>query len=579
MRRCSFAIAVPHAEARRPLCQVERAAKPKELFADVPRLWKADDTLMIDLGSAGVIIGAIFLRGSSKALDRLPGDAPDCGDAEKLAAWLLRECWGAYVVILFGRHKDRTQIMLDPSGLLSAYHTKTDTHLLIVSHPDLIEKASRKRPQPSWPNIRSHLAWPDLRQRGTCLNGVYEFGGGELTTLDQAHEVRERLWSPAGFMPVPDGRSLDDVAHELRVLTANVVEAWANLLGPVLVAASGGVDSSMVCAALARARLPFDCATLATADPSGDESTYVKLLAEHFGVRSVTHIYDVCRIDPLQSVSAGLARPSRKPFMGARDAALLEAVRSVNAKVLFDGNGGDNLFCFLHSAAPIVDRLLCEGLTQGSAATFIDMCRLTDCGVPTMTRAVLRRFFRKERLAVWAPDLRLLVQEFLKLEQPDPLTAWFDVDVGRHKGKAEHLALILKSQNKLNGLAAVGLPRFSPLMSQPLVEYCLGVPSWIWCSGGINRAPARAAFAADLPRDILARTSKAGPDSFIWQLFEKYRPIYRELLLDGLLLRHGLLDRAAVVRAFEIGSGSGDERIYRLLDLVEAENWARSWQS
>jgi asparagine synthase (glutamine-hydrolysing) len=579
MKRCSFAIAVPHTEPVNPLPAIERAARADDLIADIPRLWAADDTPMVDLGNAGIIIGAIFLRASNETLGRLPADAPNCGDARNLTTWLFRECWGAYVVILLDQHTNRVQIIVDPSGLLSAYGFMTDTHQLIVSHPDLIEEASGKRPRPCWPQIGSHLAWPDLRQHGTCLDGVFEFGRGELTTLDKARALRERLWLPANFMPVPSGRSPEDVAHELRLLTTDVVGAWASLLGPVLVAASGGVDSSMVCAALASARLPFDCATLATADPSGDESSYVELLAGHFGVRSVTHIYDVCRIDPLNSASAGLARPSRKPFMAARDAALLKAAQSLNANMIFDGNGGDNLFCFLHSASPIVDRLLCEGLTRGSISTFIDMCRLTDCDIQTMTGAVLRHLFRKGQLGLWAPDLRLLARDRQNLEQVEPLTPWFDVDVGHHKGKAEHLALIPRSQNRVNGLAGVGLPRFSPLMSQPLVEYCLGVPTWIWCSGGINRAPARAAFAANLPRDILSRTSKAGPDSFIWQLFEKNRLIYRDLLLDGLLFCHGLLDRAAVVRAFEIGSGSDDELIYRLLDLVEAENWARSWQS
>jgi asparagine synthase (glutamine-hydrolysing) len=578
MRRCSFAIAVPHNE---PVTawHLDRAARADDLIADVPRLWTADDTPMIDLSGAGVVIGAIFLRASTKALDRLPADAPDCGDALGLAAWLLRECWGAYVVLLIDRHTNRLQIVVDPSGLLSVYGTKTATHQLIVSHPELIEEASGRRPRPSWQHMFAHLAWSDLRQRDTCLGGVCEFGRGELATLDKTHELSETLWSPANFMPVPSGRSLEDVAHELRLLATEVVAAWAGLLGPVLVAASGGVDSSLVCAALASARLPFDCATLATTDPSGDESTYVALLAERFGVRSVTHIYDVCRIDPLKTASAGLARPSRKPFMAARDDALLEARDALNAKFIFDGNGGDNLFCFLHSAAPIVDRLLCEGLTRGSIATFIDMCRLTDCDIPTMAGAVLRRLFRKGQVSIWAPDLRLLTNNWEDVAQVEPLTPWFDVDMGSHKGKAEHLAHILRSQNRVNGLAGVGLPRFSPLMSQPLVEYCLGVPTWIWCSGGINRAPARAAFAADLPPEILVRISKAGPDSFIWQLFEKNRAVYRDLLLDGLLMRHGLLDREAVLRAFEIGSESDDELIFRLLDLVEAENWARSWQS
>lgn len=578
MKACTFAFALPHSVGQSWMGPFERARQPQNLCADTPRLWADRCTPLIDLGAAGVILGVLFSRASATRIICLPDDAPNFGDAGTLAAWLVRACWGAYVAILIDLQANNIQILVDPSGLLPAYSAESETHHLIVSHPELIERACGTRPQPSWTGIQGQLARPDLRQRGTSLDGVHEFRRGELVGLGAKRPVGKRLWSPEMFMPVDTGRSSNDVAEELNALATSVIGSWAGVLGPVVVAASGGVDSSFICAALAKARQPFDCVTLATADPSGDESAYVDLLAAHLGVRSVVRVFDIDHIDPRRSASVELARPSRRSFIAALDAALIDAAQSLGAKTIFDGNGGDNLFCFLHSASPVIDRLLSEGPGRGSVSTFIDMCRLTDCDIPTMARATLRRLFRKRGGSVWSPDLRLLASTSAELDHVEPLSPWFDVSVGHHPGKHDHLALILRNQNRLNGLGAAGLPRFSPLMSQPMVEYCLGVPTWTWCTGGINRAPARAAFASDLPHDILVRTSKAGPDSFLHQFFEKYRNVYRELLLDGLLARHGLLDLEAVEAALKVDSHSGDEIIYRVLDLAEAENWARSWQ-
>lgn len=576
MKAFSFAFAAPLASERSQSRSFKRVRNARDLCAGLPCLWTDSETPIIDLGAAGVIIGILFSRASSTHIKSLPSDAPDCADPELLAGWLVRECWGAYVAVLTGLQADRVQILVDPSGLFPAYGTETATHHLVISHPGLIEQVCGERPQPSWPDVQAHLARPDLRQRTTCLERVREFGRGELAVLGKKNSIGRSLWSPAMFMPLADSRSCDEVANELQAITTMVVNAWASVLGPVAVAASGGVDSSMICAALAKTGQPFDCVTLATADPSGDESAYVEMLSRHLGVRSEVRVYDIEHIDPLHCVSTGLTRPTRKPFMAALDTALFEAGQLLGAKVIFDGNGGDSLFCFLHSAIPIVDRLLSEGPGRGSVSTFVDMCRLTGCDLPTMTRAVIRRLFHKRGGSVWPPDLRLLAASTEDVGNVEPLSPWFDISVGRHWGKHDHLALILRNQNRLNGLAS--LPRFSPLMSQPMVEYCLGVPTWLWCAGGINRAPARAAFASDLPRDILVRTSKAGPDSFLWQFFETYRPIYRELLLDGMLARHGLLDRYSVEQAIKVDSTSASEIIYRVLDLVEAENWVRSWQ-
>lgn len=570
-----FVFAMPAGEEQEQRDGIARVSRASDVCGSVPALWTGEGTPLTDLGAAGRIVGIVFSRGSPGWRQALAAKAASGRGVERLAAWLLRECWGAYFAVLADPAGGAIRVLVDPSGLLAVYRLETPDHVILTSHPGLLGDVCGRRPGICWPALRSHLCRPELRQRKTCLAGVTELAPG---TLSGSHGAERQLWDPGGFLP--KGRryvSFDDAAHELRDIAVRAVGSWAECLGPVAVAASGGVDSSLLCAALASGGKPFSCVTLATSDPSGDERAYVRMLANGLGAFSHAAPYAAGKLDPRTSASDGLPRPSRKSFMSAVDSALAAARDSVGACAVLDGNGGDNLFCFLHSAGPVADRLRCEGAGIGAWSTFLDMCRLTGSDAPTMARAVLRRLARRRPgLNLWPADTRLLAEGYEGLENSSPLTPWLEIPVGPHRSKRDHLALIMRAQNHVHGLGA-GLPRFSPLMSQPLVEFCLGIPSWIWCRGGINRALARAAFADVLPREILQRTSKAGPDSFVRHAFESNRSSIRELLLDGLLARRGLLDLAAVERALCVDAVSGDSIVYRLLDLAEAENWAQSW--
>ena len=204
------------------------------------------------------------------------------------------------------------------------------------------------------------------------------------------------------------------------------------------------------------------------------------------------------------------------------------------------------------------------------------MCRVTGCDVPTLLRATGKRLMGRRSKKEFAPDSRLLADGPILEDLPEPLTPSYRLGTWRHPGKRDHLALIMRAQHHLHGFGP-GPARFSPLMSQPLLEFCLGVPTWTWVTGGQNRALARAAFADLLPRSVLNRMSKAGPDSFIRGAFDRHRAVLRDLLLDGLLAKQGVIDRAAVEQAFTLETSRRGSMVYRLLDLVEAENWSRSW--
>jgi asparagine synthase (glutamine-hydrolysing) len=579
MKAIRFLLSVQRAVGTECPIKIVRADRPGIVAVGCSNLWVDDDVPVIDLNGRGFIIGILFSRDTQARLLHLPAEAYLEDDARSLAEWIIHKCWGAYVAILLCPKTSSVNILVDPSGFCPVYRTETAAYIHFATDLEHFAQARGKMPDVSWQAVHAFLYRPELRQRETCLAGVTELAPGELVSITAGSQTSRLLWQPEKHIPGKAKMSFDEATAGLREVALMVCTAWARLLGPVTVAASGGVDSSLICAALAVADVPFSCATVATADPSGDERGFVHLLSDHLGVQCLSAIFDPHTIDPLRTISRGLARPSRKPFMAAFDAALFGVAAEANANIIFDGNGGDNLFCFLHSGAPIADRLRVEGIGAGTLSTFRDMCLVTGCDIPTMAQAVRRRLMRRDTIPRWPVDDRLLSRSSDFQDHMEMLTPWLGTSVGYHLGKRDHLALIMHAQLHIHGIAGFGLPRFSPLASQPLLEYCLSVPTWLWCHGGINRAVARAAFAPDLPSEIVKRTSKAGPDSFIHTSFNRSKLLLRELLLDGLLARHGVIDREAVAYAFESNTRSDGEIVLRLLDLAEAENWAQSWSS
>jgi asparagine synthase (glutamine-hydrolysing) len=577
MKPARFALAVPYFSTPGRCCPPEVVRRIGDLCGPRARLWTDEDLPWLALGDEGYVLGPLFSRSSMALYKCVPADAPHGRDAEDLAAWLMRECWGAYCAVLVDRRTNTLQAVVDPSGLLPVYRLDLPQHCILASEPTLITRACGAAPGVCWQSLGQHLLRPELRSRSTCLKGICELTPGELVCLSAPEMAGFPVWQAERHLPTSPASSFEEAAEELRDIAVGVIGAWADWLGPVAVAASGGVDSSLICAALSQQGKPFGCVTVSTSDRSGDERKHVELLAEHLQVPVAAQVYEDCSFDPWRPASAGLPRPSRKSFLRALDVAVYRAADELGMPTILDGNGGDNLFCYLHSAAPVVDRLRAGGIGAGSWNTLLDMCRITGCDLPAMAGAVWRRILRGGSAAVWPTDARLLESPD-DAAVPEPLRPWLDAAVGRHPGKRDHLVLIMRVQNHLHDLAA-GLPRFSPLMSQPLLEFCLSVPTWLWCRGGINRALARAAFSDLLPPQILSRTSKAGPDSFIRACFEANRPALREILLEGLLASRGLLDREAAEQALGADAHGEDSIVYRLLDLAEADVWARSWET
>lgn len=572
MTPVQFVIAIPLC-SRSAQRQVPKAASdPYSLCEGEARYWADGATPVQSIGTCGLVLGHEFGRGGPSPVPGDPKDAPvdPCTSALRLVA----QCWGTWLAVFADR--DTIGLVPDPGGLMPAFIRVTGTHLLVASHARLLFAAGGGQPSIDLAALGDFLGRPELRTATTCLEGVRELRPGSLTTLKDGVLSERQLWHAGDFLPRGTSPGVREAADMLRREALSVMTAWHQTLGPPVVAVSGGVDSSLICGALAAAGLPFSCVTLATQDPGGDERAAARQLAGHLGVRLHEETYAPEDFDPFRCASAGLPRPSRKSFLTSVDAMLAGARRRHGAASIWDGNGGDNLFCYLHSAAPVVDRLGAEGLFSPWPKTLLEMCGVTGSDLSTMGRATIRRLLRRPAFPAWPADARLTSARTLPFDALSPVTPWNREVISRHSGKLDHLGLIMRAQLHCHGPTGHA-GRFSPLVSQPLFELCLSFPTWLWCHGGINRALARMAFARELPPVLHRRTSKAGPDSFLRAIFDRNRKIFRAILAGGILDEAGLIDMPAIDEALQIDRNRDDPVMYRVLDLVEAENWARDW--
>jgi asparagine synthase (glutamine-hydrolysing) len=401
--------------------------------------------------------------------------------------------------------------------------------------------------------------------------------GGERLTLGETSSRLDALWSPRDAALSGEDGAADQLAERIRHAVTLCARARASAFDRVLLLLSGGLDSSIVASSLATAGTPFSVATMTTLDALGDERDYAGIMAEAVKLPLYEALRDVARIDPERSTAARLPRPAGRLFDQETLRIAGELASRTGASAIVTGGGGDNVFCSLQSAAPVADRLLTQGPGRGVLDTACDIARVAQVGVSAVLWSALSYLPKSGRRSPVAPDLTLLADGVRAAARGLP-HAWLGAPSNALPGTAAHIKLLAAAESFMQGFdPEADVPLLTPLLGQPLVEACLAIPSWRWFAKGLNRAVARRAFAGALPDCIANRRSKGTPDSFVAEIYERYHPVLRERLLGGLLASEGIIDAAAVDRAFARTGAFAPPEYRRLLRLSEVETWARTW--
>lgn len=482
-----------------------------------------------------------------------------------------REGWGNYLA--FASDGLRRTVDRAPLTGMPLYWTRHGSGIVCASHLALLGGIL---PPPSidWEFISHALLFINLRTDRTGLLGLSELLPGTQLAFDGATAEIKSTWSPWDHTPVEKG--VQDHARELERRILRSVAALAGSRPEIAIELSGGLDSSIVAASLRAAGANFSGITFATSSADGDERHFAEAVAARCGVDLAVIQHGDEEIDLIAPPDILLPRPGAYSVLGGIDRAFATAYAERDISI-FGGIGGDSVFDLDGSVAPILDALGQFGFGRRTFGTVRDVARAGNATIWTALRLTARARRNGRRVGGRRDPKFLNVDGLPGLQFPHP---WDAGEATAPQARINHVQAIRYILDFLDRPARWhGRDVVAPLLSQPVVEYCLSIPSWTWFTGGRNRAVARAAFAARLPAEVVWRRDKGRLESMCSAAYLRQRPQLRDLLLGGRLAEQGLLDGPAIDAYLSRDLVEGDFDYFRLIEIGDVERWVRAVES
>jgi asparagine synthase (glutamine-hydrolysing) len=535
-------------------------------------------------GDRGVVLGKLFRPdGSSVSADHFAASAEVSADVVRTAGSLLVErYWGRYVAFLESASAGFV-VVRDPSGALPCFRMHHGGVRIFFSWLEDVLRwmPSVTSPAVDWECLAAHVAAGELTGHPTSLQGVSQVLPGECHPLADGSRGAALLWSPtkqAGLSPIIDPAQAADA---LREVVRRCAHAWASCYDAIVLRLSGGVDSSILACSLTEGdtQTRVTCLNYHSPGSDTDERYYARLAAARARRELVEIERDAgFRLEQVLDVARMPSPANYLGRFGAHTDANLAA--AVGAPALFTGSGGDQLFLESATWWPAADYLRLQGPGIGFLWAAMNAARLGQVSVWRAARLAIADRFRSRPPAADTARPWALATD----------TVW---ETLKNPGRFQHpvhgepsdlpIGKLIQAQQvtHFGGYydpyrREAAPEQVHPLLSQPLIELCLRIPTWVLTVGGRGRGLARRAFAADLPEQIAGRRSKGGLQEQLAAVLASNPDFVRAFLLEGRLAASGLVDRSRLERALSGRPGAvgrpGEIHMY-----VAVEAWLQRW--
>ncbi|MBX3621268.1 MAG: hypothetical protein KF891_14960 [Rhizobacter sp.] len=532
----------------------------------------------------GLVVGKLFRRSDLELPGRHEVSLTDA-DAARLThsegASLVTDFWGRYVAFL-PAPSGSTRVLRDPSGALPCFLLVHEGVRVVFSWlEDVLQLLGpRFKPQVNWEALAAYLLLGELGGPETALQGVTAVLPGVAQDLVTGQRVP--LWDPVALARQPADPGVDEAARHLRSSVRACTAAWSACYDTLLLRLSGGVDSSILLSCLDAHSTAADviCVNYHSPGSDTDERAFARLAAGWVGRDLIECRRNAAfRVERILTMARTAVPVPYLGWMNADTDARLAAGH--RAPAMFTGAGGDALFYEFSGWWPLADYLAVRGADRGLVTAALDAARLGKVSVwRACALALADRLTpqRSRRHAVHDLDLLSRDTQHTRLDPGRLVHPSLIAPTGLPIGKDQQLRALLSPIGYYDPFEGEGAAELvTPLLSQPLVELCLGLPTFLLAHGGRGRALARKAFAADLPARITTRRAKGGMEEHISQVLHHNLDFISGMLLEGQLVRRGMLDRARVEEMLSGRPTRLTGQLGQVHALVAIEAWLSRW--
>jgi asparagine synthase (glutamine-hydrolysing) len=540
-------------------------------------------------GERGAVLGQLFRNDYTSVVDDL-GELESRKCLGTRGQRLIDHYWGRYVAFLNDPETGTRYIMRDPTGAFPCFHTPFRGVTIYFSDMQDAAYFDFLPFTVNWEYVKANIMLPMFQKTMTGLNEVSEVLPAECVEITPFERRSRFVWNPTEISQTDVVEDPDEAAELLRETVKSTIGALVGCYDRII-HNLGGLDSSIALACMAQApnRPEITCITNFTRSPRGEERCYSRQVAEKYGVDLVEWELDYRKADLSRIfTSIKLARPLGFFDCKGLPGVTLSLAKEKGVQALFYGVGGDNVFHQAPFNFGALDYVRRHGLI-GKDVLKIAM-EASRYGRKSLTRTALsmlreylapipcRDYIQKEVFAEIEPAL-----VNLELSGKDSFEQFLHplLNPDAHDLKGKYLHVLMCALFSLEYYDHWDIeycaPRVCAYLTQPIIETCLRVPSWVMTYGGVDRGLARKAFQKDLPQDIVRRFSKSAPSEYYNDIYDHNLDFLREYLLDGVMVRDGVLLRDKVAAVFEKSDPRLNAKKFMILSYFATEVWLRGW--
>lgn len=486
----------------------------------------ANDTLPLVMSQdqSVALLGEVFPRKHKTVqgtVQPLEGDRPDTA-----ATAVSESLWGRYTLFSIGRQSGLCAWYREPTGSQRLY-TWRDGAISVVTDSISCEliTAIGRRPSINWERVAQLIRQTEMSASFCALNEIEIVQPGVLLTCSDGRIASTTIWSPEHFC----APCRAEEAERLPELAAECVSHWLEGHSRVTIELSGGLDSSIVAGLLAiDPKSPFiQGLTIIPESPGGDERAYARSVASKWNFGLLEARVTPEQLDYLELLgSAPSVEPAVYGLDVLADRLSSELADTFGATRIFSGQGGDAIFFQPRVAAIAADYFKSQGLTAAFLRIASSIALANNISLWSVLRSAFSSaasFEQREIPSAIAGPIGRHVWEGERLLHP-----WNAECQHLPAGKRLQIAMLTHCQLFHRSTRTAAKRRLvHPLLSQPIVEACLAVPTWKLVPDQRERGFARDMFSKLLPQKVRGRSGKGEASGFYNRVINAHLPELR----------------------------------------------------